>query len=57
MEHHLFPNMPRPHLLKAREIVRDYCASNDVPSIVTSLGRPYLITIQYLNRVGLSAGA
>ena len=25
VEHHLFPNMPRPHLAKAREIVREHC--------------------------------
>ena len=57
VEHHLFPNMPRPHLSKAREIVRDYCAANDVPYTETSLGRSYAIVIQYLNRVGLAAGA
>jgi fatty acid desaturase len=57
VEHHLFPSMPRPHLAKAREIVRDYCAANDVPDTETSLGRSYMIVIEYLNRVGLSAGA
>ncbi|MFS2241919.1 acyl-CoA desaturase [Microbacterium sp. OR16] len=57
VEHHLFPNMPRPHLSKAREIVRDYCASNNVPYTETSLGRSYAIVIEYLNRVGLAAGA
>lgn len=57
VEHHLFPSMPRPHLAKARDIVRDYCAANDVPYTETSLGRSYLIVIEYLNRVGLSAGA
>ena len=56
VEHHLFPSMPRPHLAKAREIVRDYCAANDVPYTETSLGRSYMIVIEYLNRVGLSAG-
>nr|WP_045257574.1 acyl-CoA desaturase [Microbacterium hydrocarbonoxydans] len=57
VEHHLFPSMPRPHLAKAREIVRDYCAANDVPYTETSLGRSYAIVIAYLNRVGLAAGA
>ncbi|WP_033105255.1 fatty acid desaturase family protein [Microbacterium profundi] len=57
VEHHLFPNMPRPHLAKAREIVRDYCLSNDVPYTETSLLKSYVIVIEYLNRVGLSAGA
>ncbi len=55
VEHHLFPNMPRVYLSKAREIVRDYCASNDVPYTETSLIRSYAIVIEYLNRVGLAA--
>lgn len=55
VEHHLFPNMPRPHLSKAREIVRDYCTANSVPYTETSLGRSYAIVIAYLNRVGLAA--
>jgi len=55
VEHHLFPNMPRPHLAKARDIVRDYCASNDVPYTETTLLRSYGIVIAYLNRVGLAA--
>ncbi|YCA66188.1 acyl-CoA desaturase [Microbacterium sp. JZ70] len=55
VEHHLFPSMPRPHLAKAREIVRDFCATNDVPYTETSLLRSYGIVIAYLNRVGLAA--
>ncbi|MGO1746809.1 MAG: fatty acid desaturase family protein [Microbacterium gubbeenense] len=55
VEHHLFPNMARPHLAKTREIVRDFCESNDVPYTETSIGRSYLIVIEYLNRVGLAA--
>jgi fatty acid desaturase len=55
IEHHLFPNMARPHLARARLIVRDFCDSRGVPYAETSLGRSYLIVVQYLNRVGLSA--
>lgn len=55
VEHHLFPSMARPHLAKTRAIVRDYCASNDVPYTETSLWRSYAIVIDYLNRVGLAA--
>ena len=55
VEHHLFPSMARPHLSKAREMVREFCASNDVPYTETSLGRSYAIVIDYLNRVGLAA--
>lgn len=55
VEHHLFPNMSRRHLSKAREIVRDYCAAQNVPYTETTLARSYGIVIQYLNRVGLAA--
>lgn len=55
IEHHLFPSMPRPHLAKAREIVRDFCSSHNIPYTETSLWRSYGIVIQYLNRVGLAA--
>ncbi|WP_336629392.1 MULTISPECIES: fatty acid desaturase family protein [unclassified Microbacterium] len=55
VEHHLFPNMSRLNLGRAREIVRDYCATHDVPYTETSLWRSYAIVIDYLNRVGLAA--
>lgn len=55
VEHHLFPSMPRPHLAKARLIVREHCRANDVPYTETTLARSYGIVIGYLNRVGLAA--
>ena len=55
IEHHLFPSMPRPHLAKAREIVREHCAKVDVPYTETTILRSYGIVIEYLNRVGLAA--
>ena len=55
VEHHLFPSMPRLHLAKAREIVREYCENNAVPYTETTLLRSYGIVIGYLNRVGLAA--
>jgi fatty acid desaturase len=55
IEHHLFPNMPRPHLAKAREIVREHCATIGVPYTETTILQSYGIVIAYLNRVGLSA--
>ncbi|HZW42690.1 MAG TPA: acyl-CoA desaturase [Agromyces sp.] len=55
VEHHLFPNMPRPHLAKAREIVREHCRTLEVPYTETTLMQSYGIVIQYLNRVGLAA--
>ncbi len=55
IEHHLFPSMPRPHLARARRIVREHCARVGVPYTETSLPRSYAIVVSYLNRVGLAA--
>ena len=55
VEHHLFPSMARPHLAKARTVVREHCATLGVPYTETSLWRSYAIVIDYLNRVGLAA--
>ncbi len=55
IEHHLFPNMPRPHLAKARTIVREHCARLQVPYTETTLLRSYGIVIAHLNKVGLAA--
>ncbi|KAA9131203.1 fatty acid desaturase family protein [Microbacterium caowuchunii] len=55
IEHHLFPNMPRPHLARAREIVIEHCRTLGVPYTETTLLRSYAIVIDYLNRVGLAA--
>ena len=55
VEHHLFPSMPRPHLSRARTIVREHCRSLDVPYTETSLWRSYQIVVRYLNEVGLAA--
>ena len=55
IEHHLFPNMPRPFLARAREIVIEQCRTLGVPYTETSLLRSYAIVIDYLNRVGLAA--
>ncbi|QAY63127.1 acyl-CoA desaturase [Xylanimonas allomyrinae] len=55
VEHHLFPSMPRPHLPRARLLVREHCAAHAVPYTETSLLRSYAIVVGYLNRVGLAA--
>jgi fatty acid desaturase len=55
IEHHLFPSMPRPHLARARLIVREHCAALGLPYTETSLVRSYAIVVAYLNRVGLAA--
>lgn len=55
IEHHLFPNMARPHLIRTREIVREYCAELEMPYTETSLMESYGIVVRYLNEVGLAA--
>jgi fatty acid desaturase len=55
IEHHLFPSMPRPHLARARELVRAHCGTHGVPYTETTLLRSYGIVVRYLNRVGLAA--
>ncbi|WP_353816772.1 fatty acid desaturase family protein [Agromyces sp. SYSU T00266] len=55
VEHHLFPSMPRPHLGRAREIVREHCRSLGIPYTETTLVDSYGIVVRYLNRVGLAA--
>jgi fatty acid desaturase len=55
IEHHLFPNMARPHLIRTREIVREECAHLELPYTETSLVESYVIVVRYLNRVGLAA--
>ena len=55
IEHHLFPSMPRPHLSKARRIVRAHCEDTGVPYTEATLVQSYAIVIAYLNKVGLQA--
>ncbi|MFP3464135.1 fatty acid desaturase family protein [Leifsonia sp. SIMBA_070] len=55
VEHHLFPSMPRPHLRRARLLVREHCRTYDIPYTETGLVNSYRIVIRYLNRVGLAA--
>jgi fatty acid desaturase len=53
IEHHLFPSMPRPHLRRAAEIVREYCENRSIEYTETSLPQAYGIVTRYLNKVGL----
>jgi fatty acid desaturase len=55
IEHHLFPSMPRPHLARARQLVKAHCEDLGVPYTEVSLLRSYGTVISYLNRVGLTA--
>ncbi len=55
VEHHLFPSMARPYLRRTRTIVKEHCEQLGIPYTETTLGNSYMIVMQYLNRVGLSA--
>ena len=54
IEHHLFPSMPRPHLRKARRLVRAHCASLGLPYVEASLLRSMATAVVHLHRVGRS---
>ncbi|MGN6273572.1 MAG: fatty acid desaturase family protein [Protaetiibacter sp.] len=55
VEHHLFPNMARPHLARTREIVREYCASREIPYTEMSLGRAHVAVVRHMHEVGRAA--
>jgi fatty acid desaturase len=55
IEHHLFPNMPRPNLKRVQPIVRAYCARHEVSYAEVGLIASYGIVVDYLNNVGLRA--
>jgi fatty acid desaturase len=55
VEHHLFPNMPRPHLARAREIVREHCRQHGLAYTETTLPQAWRRVIAHLNEVGRAA--
>ncbi len=59
IEHHLFPNMPRANLPKARALVRSYCAAHGITYTETTLLGSYAIVVRHLHALGapLRAGA
>lgn len=54
IEHHLFPNMARPHLHRAAAIVRTYCAEVDIPYTSVSLVSSYKAVVRHLNAIGIA---
>ena len=52
VEHHLFPNMPRPNLRKAQKLVREFCAAHSVSYAETSLFGSYAIVLRHLHALG-----
>jgi len=55
VEHHLFPSMPRPHLRRARPIVREFCAAQGITYTETTVFGSWRRIVRYLNEVGLRA--
>jgi fatty acid desaturase len=52
IEHHLFPNMPRPNLRRAQAIVRAYCREHHVPYTEVGLIGSYRAALTHLHELG-----
>jgi fatty acid desaturase len=52
IEHHLFPNMPRPNLRHAQPLVRAFCQHHGLPYTEASLFGSYAQAIRHLHTVG-----
>lgn len=52
IEHHLFPNMPRPSLHRAQQLIRDYCVQHGISYTETTLLSSYRAALRYLNDLG-----
>jgi fatty acid desaturase len=52
IEHHLFPNMPRPNLRRAQPLVRAFCHQHGLPYTEASLFGSYAGAIRHLHTVG-----
>ena len=52
IEHHLFPNMPRPNLRHAQPLIRAYCQQHDLAYTEASLFGSYAQAVRHLHAVG-----
>ncbi|WBB60632.1 acyl-CoA desaturase [Streptomyces sp. WMMC500] len=52
IEHHLFPNMPRPHLRRVQPLVRAHCAALGLPYAQTSAVDSYRLALAHMHEVG-----
>jgi fatty acid desaturase len=52
IEHHLFPNMPRPNLRRAQPLVRAFCQDHGLPYTEASLFGSYAEAVRHLHAVG-----
>jgi len=55
IEHHLFPNMPRPNLRRSVPMIRGYCAEKQVAYHQLTIFRAWATVVGHLNRVGLAS--
>lgn len=52
IEHHLFPNMPRPYLRRAQPLVRDHCRELGISYAETGLVDSYRQVLRHMYEVG-----
>jgi fatty acid desaturase len=52
IEHHLFPNMPRPNLRHAQPLVRELCRHHHLPYTEATLVGSYTQALRHLHTVG-----
>jgi fatty acid desaturase len=52
IEHHLFPNMPRPNLRRAQPLVRAFCSQHDLPYTEATMFGSYAEALRHLHSVG-----
>jgi fatty acid desaturase len=52
IEHHLFPNMPRPNLRHAQPLVRAFCRQHDLPYTEATMFGSYAEALRHLHSVG-----
>jgi len=52
IEHHLFPNMPRPNLRHAQPLVRAFCQEHDLPYSEATIFGSYAEALRHLHTVG-----
>jgi len=52
IEHHLFPNMPRPNLRRAHPLIRKFCDEHGIRFAETGLITSYRLVLRHLREVG-----
>jgi fatty acid desaturase len=52
IEHHLFPNMPRPNLRRAQPLIRAFCQQHGLPYTEARLVGSYAQALRHLHAVG-----